>query len=281
MINEMDAVWMKTKRHKPLFLLSGALEISFLAAFVGVFYWAMQNLFYVLEDLSTLTQALELAYSLEAQQAAYNALAQSSQFTELYGSLLFWMGILAVDLLLVLLVFQVALFYLSERFAGTKISFWPYARRCAFIVASGFLAVVGAFFLTFFLSLLNYKLVIPLFPQVVLTGIVILVAILAFIISWFAIARIPQKKTFREAIRNWKRIPASFVSSLLILFVGLGFGYLFFRVGELAFAARGGLPPWGTAVLAVILVIYYLALLLCVGMLLSFTRLFLLSRLRA
>ncbi|MDO8481327.1 MAG: hypothetical protein Q7S65_05985 [Nanoarchaeota archaeon] len=278
---EAASLFHRAWRQKLFFLSSGLLEIGFLAAFLSVFFWAMQHVYLALRDLSTMTQALEFASGLEVQQSAYEALAQSAQFHALYQQLLFWAGMLALSVGLVLVLFQVILFYWSERMLGEKPSFWPFARRCAFILLSGFLSVVGVLALTVFLAIWNSYLVIPLFPQPLLVALVSLTAVLSFALSWFAIARIPQKKTFREAIKHAKNLLLSFLLSIVLLAIGAVLAYLFFRVGDAIFAALQGLPTLAMRLLFAVLALYFTALLLAVGMFLTLTRLFLLSRLRA
>jgi len=209
--------------NKRLFLLASFCDALFIASFLIVYVFTMQNAVPVLQEMSTISNNLGSADVLN--DGSFNTSA-ALQLLELQKSLLKWIFLLFLLLFAAWILFEGLAHWMTwMQFAKTPFS---YVRKFVFVSLPFYLFIVFAFWLSVFLSSLNAKLFIPLFTQGIVNFFVVMI-LLVVLYFWFYSLIIIRKKTLKETllsvlpsgIMNFPKIMLSYLISLLIMALGL------------------------------------------------------------
>lgn len=214
------------RKNKILFTISCFIDLGFIIAFlVACWQIVYKQIFQILSRISELMKNLQ-NLALEEQAAAYEAFAANIEFLGLYSNLIRWLLIFIGVIFLLWIVFQGVNFFLSAKIIDKKTSFWKYIGKFSLFSLFFETLVVLSFWLTVYLSILNSKMVIPIFTQGVINIILIILLVPIHYFCLISLVRIRKKKiiaafldTFRVGVKKILRV--LFAYFLVILKLGI------------------------------------------------------------
>ena len=217
------------KQNKKSFILSVVIDFIFSIVFIISFYMIVTKVFDILLRMSTMLDTI-------SDYDALQSISQSVEFFSLYNSLLKWLVILALSLYVIWVVFQSLSFYLGLKLFR-KLKFWDYFKKFCVYSLFYYLIIVGTFILAVYLSILNARLPIPIFPQIVINfivGIIILITLYFGAITLTAISKYKIvkgcQKTMQIGLKKFKKVAVYFLISVLLLVFAVFVLYLLFKV---------------------------------------------------
>ncbi|MCK5281796.1 MAG: hypothetical protein KAK00_00135 [Nanoarchaeota archaeon] len=230
-------------KNKLLFSLSVFIDFISIITFFSVFYPIMNRVYDLLINLSELTGILSsIPISIEAQSESYINLASSIQFNSLYSELLGWIAILALSVFLVWFIFQGVNAFLAARIIDKKTNFWKYIGKFSLFSLFFYILIILSFSLTVFLSVLNSKIIIPLFTQKVISFILITLLMLISYFWFISLVLIRKKKivpafltTFNLRIKRLTKVFFVYFILMLILDFSLLLIYLSYFIHVILF----------------------------------------------
>lgn len=213
------------KKNKLLFAISNLVDLSFLGIFLFAYYVIMTEIFAILARIMEITNAVSaMPEQITGQAMAFQALAGNIEFLTLYSSLLRWLMILVVTVYLIWNIFQGVNFSVTSIIVNKKSNFWKYFGKFSLFSLIFYVFVILSFILTIYLSLLNTKIILPVFTQTVI-NVILIVLLLAikhyFCISTVMISRNGILVAFVDAFRIGTKKILKIIPLCLVIFVSL------------------------------------------------------------
>lgn len=243
-MNDFLSAFEHIRKNKLLFLKLCILDLGFSVSFLYLFWKIMYGqIFQILTKLSqVITFVPDINAELEQQAASIDALAKSMEFISLYSSLMKWLLLLIVSVFFIVIIFHGASYLLTAKFLDKKLKAWSYLWKFSVLSLVFYLLMVLSFWLTIYLSILNTKMLLPIFTQEVVNVIFI---VLLVIINYFWTISLVQvrkegilqsvKKTFNIGIFHIPRISLIGLEAFLVLAAGGVISYLLYFVYPLLF----------------------------------------------
>jgi len=211
------------KKNKLLFTLTSIIDLAFvlILVFSSVFLLTtiQENLLDLKDDLSPIAK---LAGGVESQKEAIASVVDSRDFNDTYRGLLKNLILLFLSIIIIWIIFQSINFYITTRMFKKKYRFLDYIRKFTLISIFHYLFILLAFFISWYLSLLNAKMILPLFPRIIVNIIIIIPFLKVYYYGSIALTQISEKplknvfkKTFQLGVKKWKKSIVTVSLSLL------------------------------------------------------------------
>ena len=231
------------KKNKILFAVSAVLDFSFMASFILVYYLIMTKVFDIMMRISELMTIMsDIPEELTGQTMAFQALAGNIEFLTLYSSLLRWLLVLMISIFLIWVILEGIAFSIAAKIVNKKKSFWKYLGKFSIFSLFFYVLIVLSFWLTIYLSILNSRIILPLFTQTVITIILVLLLISIKYFCGISLVIINKRKiipafidTFKIGVRNILKILFIYLIIILEFVVCLLLIYLLFNLHILLF----------------------------------------------
>lgn len=230
------------RKNKLLFTLSSLLDLSFIIAFITIFWQIVyKKIFQILLALSNHLNTLKnLPQDMSQQAAAYQSLASNIEFIALFYSLVRWVIIFALAVFILWIVFQSINFFIAAKILHKKTRFWSYIGKFSLFSFFFYLLIVLDFWLTIYLATLNTKIVLPVFPQAIINIIFLTILIIILYFGFISYSEIRKKKIISSFLNTFKtgfkkKTLIAYVLPLLKIAICLLLLYLLFDLNIILF----------------------------------------------
>jgi hypothetical protein len=208
------------RKNKLQFTSSCIIDLAFITSFFIVCWHILyKKIYQILLSINVVAANLQ-AISVDSGQEGLiaSALETSSKLIPLESELISWALILALALLIIWIIFQGLNSSIAARIIEKKTAVLHYFGKFCLFSIFFYMLIIGAFWLTIFLSIINSSMIIPIFTQPIIN--LILISLLLIIIYfWFISLVFAIRSNMKNSFLNTFRVGILKIHKFLLLYI--------------------------------------------------------------